>query len=104
MFSKKNLSAVPEPTEIVVHSHEIWERDGRAFRLRIEAALENRPHTLLVHIIAGTQLRLSAVTTLLQMRRKARAQGVRFLVRPSNRAVIGHLRSIGLERVLAHAA
>lgn len=97
-MGEKNLK---ETAEIVIHAEDVSERDGRSFRRLVDAALASRPRNLLVHLIAGNQLRLASITTLLQARRKSRAQGTRFLLRPSNRAVLGHLRSIGLGRMLA---
>lgn len=97
-MGEKNLK---ETAEIVIHAEDLHERDGRSFRRLVDAALECRPQNLLVHLIAGSQLRLASITTLLQVRRQARAQGTRFLLRPSNRAVLGHLRSIGLGKMLA---
>ena len=97
-MGEKNLK---ETAEIVIHAEDLCERDGRSFRRLVDAALASRPKNLLVHLIAGSQLRLDSITTLLQARRKARGQGIRFLLRPSNRAVLGHLRSIGLGKMLA---
>ena len=97
-MGEKNLK---ETAEIVIHAEDLHERDGRSFRRLVDAAVKVRPKTLLVHLIAGSQLRLASITTLLQARRQARGQGVRFLLRPSNRAVLGHLRSIGLGKMLA---
>lgn len=93
-----------DPTEILVHADDLSDGDGVAFRRVADAALADLPSTLLIHLVAGRQLRLAGVTTLLQTRRKARAQGTRFFVRTSNRAIIGHLKSLGLTRVLAQAA
>jgi hypothetical protein len=97
-MGEKNLK---ETAEIVIHAEDIRERDGRSFQRLVDAALTIRPRNLLVHLIAGSQLRLASITTLLQARRKARGQGTRFLLRPSNRAVLGHLRSMGLGKMLA---
>lgn len=97
-MGEKNLK---ETAEIVIHADDLTAREGTSFRSLTDAALATRPTTLLVHLIAGNQLRLESITTLLQVRRKARQQGTRFLLRPSNRAVLGHLRSIGLGKMLA---
>lgn len=92
------------PTEIVVHAHDLWENEGRTFRERARRALAARPGSLLVHIIACSQLKLAAITTLLQVRREARTQGTHFAIRPSNRSAMGHLESIGLGNMLVQAA
>ena len=92
---------LPALEEIVVHADELWENNGKQFQDKANQALERRPTTLLVHIAACRQMKLTAVTTLLRVRRDARRRGAEVRVRPSNRAMTAHMQALGLGRMLA---
>ncbi len=87
--------------ELVVHPRDLLDDDGAGFEGRVAEALVSRPATLLVHLIAGKELSPTGISVLLKGRVLARRAGARFVIRPSNSAVRGHLVSMGLERLLA---
>lgn len=97
----KSAGNPESPTELFIHSHDLGVDGGAAFVEQIRGVLSDPPGTLLVNLIAGSQLRLSSVTTILRARWEAKQKGWRFKIRPTNRAVRNHLAGIGLGAVLA---
>lgn len=94
----------PVRLELVVNAAELTQADAAVFQRKLQGALREAPHVLLVHLVAANSLDAAGVDRLRAAADEAELRNVRLLLRVCNRSARMRLQQAGLQRQLGIAA